>query len=101
MSPAGRRCVKSGGGWQARCRSRFLSDVATKTTTKSGSTNTATAKLVGMFTADWWIDFRFAYILTLIAVIPRIYPLFNSLWYDEIWSLNFMRLGPVYAISHQ
>jgi hypothetical protein len=40
-------------------------------------------------------------VLAAVAALPRIAPLLHSLWYDELWTLAFMRSGPVYAVTHQ
>lgn len=39
--------------------------------------------------------------LGLIALVPRLLAARHSLWYDELWTLGFMRSGPVYALTHQ
>lgn len=40
-------------------------------------------------------------VLTLLAAAVRLRPLFHSFWYDELWTLRFMRSGPLYALTHQ
>jgi hypothetical protein len=39
--------------------------------------------------------------LVVLAAILRIFPLFQSFWFDELWTLDFMRHGPLYALTHQ
>ena len=43
----------------------------------------------------------FCLLLTILALIPRLLALRHSLWYDELWTTDFMRYGPVYALTHQ
>jgi mannosyltransferase len=46
-------------------------------------------------------DFSLLIGLTLLALLPRLPALHSSLWYDELWTLEFMRQGPLYALTHQ
>ena len=40
-------------------------------------------------------------LVTLLGAGLRLLALRHSLWYDELWTMNFMRSGPVYALTHQ
>ncbi len=40
-------------------------------------------------------------LVTLLGVILRLIAARHSLWYDELWTINFMRGGPMYAMTHQ
>jgi mannosyltransferase len=46
-------------------------------------------------------DLLLLLVLTLLALLPRFPALNSSLWYDELWTLEFMRQGPLYALTHQ
>ncbi len=46
---------------------------------------------------DWLILVN----LIVLACIPRLVALFHSYWYDELWTLDFMRHGPLYALTQQ
>ena len=40
-------------------------------------------------------------LVTLLGAGLRLIALRHSLWYDELWTMGFMRNGPVYALTHQ
>ncbi len=40
-------------------------------------------------------------LVTLLGIILRLLAARHSLWYDELWTISFMRGGPVYAMTHQ
>lgn len=40
-------------------------------------------------------------LVTLLGIILRLLAARHSLWYDELWTMSFMRGGPVYAMTHQ
>jgi hypothetical protein len=46
-------------------------------------------------------DAFFLAALVVVAAIPRLFALSHSLWFDELWTLEFMRHGPLYAFSTQ
>ncbi len=50
---------------------------------------------------DRRVSIGFCLLLTVIALIPRLLALRHSLWYDELWTTDFMRYGPAYALTHQ
>ena len=40
-------------------------------------------------------------LVTLVGAVLRLLACRHSLWYDELWTISFMRSGPVYALTHQ
>lgn len=69
------------------------SPFSTGTTIKPGSR----VSELGERQTDLWI----AVTLAVVAVVPRAMTLTHSLWFDELWTLSFLRSGPLYALTHQ
>lgn len=51
--------------------------------------------------AEMKIDLLVVAFLLTVAATPRLMALMHSLWFDEIWTLSFMREGPLGALSQQ